>query len=201
MDKDLIREKIDSFLEEKIAPLDKNIKICIYAGAVILPVALFVYFSFLPSLKEMDQLNKKQAALEQKISEAEAAAADLGKHKADMVKTELLLKKASVLLPQKKDIPSLLTNISQLGTDSGLDFLTFSPMGGAAKEFYKEVPVSISVRGPYHSIGSFLYQVSKLPRIVSAFNVSMAGAQSEHGEIILSCNMRLVTYRFVEAKK
>lgn len=201
MDKDQIREKIDSFLEEKIAPLDKNIKLCIYAGAVILPVALFVYLFFMPSLKEMDRLNKEQVVLEQKISEAEAAAADLAKHKADMAKTEVLLKKASVLLPQKKDIPSLLTNISQLGSDAGLDFLTFSPQPETPKEFYQEVPVSISVRGPYHSVGSFLYQVSKLPRIVSAFKISMSGPTPEHGEVLLSCNMQLVTYRFVEAEK
>lgn len=200
MNKEKIRAKLDSILENKIAPLDKKIKAAIYAGAVILPVALFVYLMVLPSIKEMKKLGKQQVTLQKEISEVEAAAANLDKHKAEMEKTQVLLKKASVLLPQQKDIPSLLTNISQLGSDAGLDFNNFTPQSEREKEFYMEVPVSIAVRGPYHSVGSFLYQVSRLDRIVSAFDISMGGPTMDHGEMMLSTSMSLVTYRFIEVE-
>lgn len=200
MDKEKIRAKIDFILENKIAPLGKNIKAAIYAGAVIVPVVLFVYLMVLPSIKEMEKLEKQQVVLQKEISEVEAAAANLDKHKAEMGKTQVLLQKASVLLPQQKDIPSLLTNISKLGSDAGLDFNNFTPGAEVAREFYMEVPISIAVRGPYHSVGSFLYQVSRLDRIVSAFNITMGSPAMDHGEMMLASSMSLVTYRFIEAK-
>ena len=115
-----------------------------------------------------------------------------------MEETQRLFAEASVLLPQKKEIPSLLTNISALGTNSGLNMNTFSPGGERKKEFYAEIPISLSVTGPYHNIGTFLYEVSKQDRIVSAINISLGGAGMQGGEMILNSGISLITYRFLE---
>jgi type IV pilus assembly protein PilO len=76
---------------------------------------------------------------------------------------------------------------------------TFSPGGERKKEFYAEIPVSISVKGPYHNIGTFLYEVSRLERIVSAINISLGSPAKERGEMMLSSGISLITYRFLEA--
>ena len=47
------------------------------------------------------------------------------------------------------------------------DFNSFTPGGETPQEFYAEIPISIQVRGPYHNVGYFLDQVSKLERIVT----------------------------------
>ena len=115
-----------------------------------------------------------------------------------MEETQRLFAEAAILLPQKKEIPSLLTNISALGTNSGLNMAKFSPGGERRKEFYAEIPISLSLRGPYHNIGNFLYEVSKLDRIISATNISLGGGKMERGELLLSSSINLITYRFLE---
>jgi len=159
----------------------------------------FLFFYYFPKNDQISGLEKSKIQLEREIAEAKARANELDKHKAEMAETKLLFQQASVLLPQKKEIPSLLTNISGLGTGSGLDFVSFQPKGEVAKEFYAEIPVDISVRGPYHNVGNFLYQVSKLDRIVSVSNISLASPAMEKGEMLLTGNFILVTYRFIEA--
>lgn len=196
---DKIKTAFNSFLETKIIPLDPRYKAIIWVAAMLLPIAAFMFFYFFPKNEEIAVLENKKVAMDREITEAKARANELDKHKAEMVATELQFEQASVLLPQKKEIPSLLTNISGLGTASGLDFVSFQPKGEVAKEFYAEIPVDISVRGPYHNVGNFLYQVSGLDRIVSVSNISMGSPVIERDEMLLAARFTLVTYRFIEA--
>lgn len=199
LDKDQIRDKIDTFLEQKVANLAPKIKAAIFAAAFVLPVGLFVYFVYMPRTNDIATLRSQQSALETEVAEVKATAADLEKHKAEMAQTGHLLELASVLLPKQKDIPSLLTHISDLGIKSGLEFVSFQPGAESPKEFYTEVPLTVSVSGPYHNVLNFLYQVSKLDRIVSATNVSMGGASFKGGENVLTTSLQFVTFKFVES--
>lgn len=192
------KEAFDSFLEKKVVPLDKKVIITIFALVIIVPIVAFYFLFYTEKTKEIKGLESREASLFKEITEAKAIAAKLEEHLAEMEETKRLFAEASVLLPQKKEIPSLLTNISALGTNSGLNMATFSPGGERRKEFYAEIPVSIKVNGPYHNIGTFLYEVSKLDRIVSAINISLGGGNMQRGEMLLGSNINLITYRFLE---
>jgi len=58
-------------------------------------------------------------------------------------------------LPDTKEIPDLLSNISSLGREAGLDVVQFKQRPEKFEEFYAEVPVDILVRGTYHQVASF----------------------------------------------
>ena len=192
------KEAFDSFLEKKVVPLDKKVIITIFALVIIVPIVAFYFLFYTEKTKEIKGLESREASLFKEITEAKAIAAKLEEHLAEMEETKRLFAEASVLLPQKKEIPSLLTNISALGTNSGLNMATFSPGGERKKEFYAEIPVSIKVNGPYHNIGTFLFEVSKLDRIVSAINISLGGGNMQRGEMLLGSSINLITYRFLE---
>jgi len=196
-----IREGFDSFLEKRIVPLDKKIIIIIFAVIIIAPVVAFYFLHFTPKIKEIKGLENKAVKLRREIAGAKARAAKLDEHLAEMEETKRLFAEASVLLPQKKEIPSLLTNISALGTNSGLNMARFAPGGERKKEFYAEIPVSLGITGPYHNIGTFLYEVSKLDRIVSATNISLGSPNTQRGELLLSSGISLITYRFLEEEE
>ena len=193
-----IREAFDSFLERKVVPLDKKVIITIFALVIIVPSVAFYFLYYTAKTKEIKGLENQAEKLRKEITTAKERAAKLDEHLAEMEETKRLFAEASVLLPQKKEIPSLLTNISALGTNSGLNMTKFSPGGERRKEFYAEIPVNLKVNGPYHNIGTFLYEVSRLDRIVSAINVSLGSPKIERGELVLGSNINLITYRFLE---
>ena len=193
-----LREGFDSFLEKRIVPLDKKIIIVIFAVIIILPSVAFYFLHFTAKTQEIKKLESRAANLRKEIAGAKARAAKLDEHLAEMEETQRLFAEASVLLPQKKEIPSLLTNISALGTNSGLNMSRFQPGGERKKEFYAEIPVSLKISGPYHNIGNFLYEVSKLDRIISANVITLSGGKQQRGELILTSAVSLVTYRFLE---
>lgn len=198
MDINQLRKKVDAFLRAKVIPLDKKVKMGICAGACALPIGLYFFFGYSPNTKTIKKLEREKVSIEQQLAEVRARASDLEKHKQDMKETGIKFQQASLLLPQTKEIPSLLTNISSLGTKSGLDMISFQPGGEVSKEFYAEIPISISIRGPYHNVGNFLYQVSNLDRIVSVADIGLDSPLLQDGEIILRGRLNLVTYKFIE---
>ncbi len=134
--------------------------------------------------------------MSEEVKKIEARVANRPKFLKELKETETQFEKASKLLPKEKEIPNLLTNISDLGRGVGLDFHSFRPNPTVAKDFYTEIPVSITVNGPYHSVGLFFDQISKLNRIVSITSVKMTSPKKEGPDMILNSNCELKTYRF-----
>lgn len=195
---DKLKAAFDSFLETKVITLPVKHKYGIVAVALIIPLVAYYFLLFTPKSKEIKNLKKNRTKLEAEVRQIEATVAKLDKHKEELKVTRERFKRASLLLPQQKEIPSLLTNISSEGTNAGLDFISFTPKGEARKEFYADIPINIQVKGPYHNVGTFLDHVSKLPRIVSVSSLSMGGPKMVEGEMLLNTNINLVTYRFLE---
>ncbi len=192
--------QFDSFIEGKYIPLDQKIKIAVAVAALIFPIALFYFVFFMPNIEKIKKLSNQKTTLHTEISRAKKAAAHLDKHKTEMEDTRKQFAKLSILLPKRKEIPALLRNISDLGKGAGLDFISFKPGSETPKDFYSEIPVNISIRGPYHNLGFFLDQVSKLDRIVTVNNIKISSPRKEGGDMVLDSMCRLVTYRFTNTE-
>ncbi|MEW6221488.1 MAG: type 4a pilus biogenesis protein PilO [Thermodesulfobacteriota bacterium] len=187
-----------AMLETRLAPLSVKHKIAILVAALTLPTVLCYFLVFSPRQDEISGLTAKRQAVSRELKAAKDFAAQLDQHRAEMEAAQARLAQVAVLLPQQKEIPRLLTDISGLGTKAGLDFVSFQPRAETVKDFYAEIPVDIAVQGPYHNLGSFFYEVSQLPRIVSVSNMRLGGASEVDGIMMLSSSFSLVTYRFVE---
>ena len=74
-------------------------------------------------------------------------------------------------LPNKTEVPNLLTDISQQGTAAGLDQKLFQPNAQVVKDFYAELPIKMRLTGSFHSIGAFVSGIAALPRIVTLHDV------------------------------
>lgn len=189
-----------TFLDEKYIPLAPKIKLAITLGIIVLPLVIFYFTYFQPKAEKIESLDKQKTTLARQIKEVKIKTANLAQFEKEMAEAENLFLEASALLPKEKEIPKLLKDISALGRNAGLDFLTFKPLTDIPKDFYAEIPVTINVRGPYHNMGFFFDQVSKLERIVSVSNVKMSSPKKEAGEMLLNSDCRLVTYRFTNVE-
>ncbi len=198
MQLDKLKEAYETHLESKLEKLNKRQKMGILAAAMIVPVALFIFLFVIPKNKDIKKLRKDITYLQGEIKKVEARANELDKYKQEKENVALQLQAASLLLPQRKEIPRLLTNISDLGSSSGLDFINFQPGKETPSEFYAVIPISITVKGSYHKIGTFLDKVSKLNRIVSVTDISLGSPKKSGSTMVLSSSLKLVTYRFLE---
>jgi type IV pilus assembly protein PilO len=184
----------DSFFA-KIEELSKVQRILIFSGVFIAIIAIFVFLLYKPKLAQISTLKKQLNTLEQKLVVAKKNSADLKKFQQQMKEAEVQFKMAMRQLPEKEEIPSLLTSISRSGQDVGLEFLLFEPKSEVRKEFYAEIPVAMQVKGGYHDLAVFFDKVARLSRIVNIKNIKM-GRAKDSTDLNTSCTA--VTYKFVE---
>ena len=179
----------------KIESLSKVQRILIFASVFVLIIVGFVFLLYKPKLADITKLKKELDGLEKKLVVAKKNAADLEKFQAMMEEAEVQFKKAMKALPEKEEIPSLLTSISRSGQDVGLEFLLFEPKTELRKEFYAEIPVAMQVVGGYHDLAIFFDKVARLSRIVNIKNISM-GRVKDTQQLNTTCTA--VTYKFIE---
>ena len=189
------KSKFDVFIEEKYIPLDQKIKWGIVLGAAAALLAGFYFAVWAPNQEKIKKLETEKASLQADVDKAEKAAEKIEQHKVELAEAEKRFEEISIVLPKTKEIPALLTAISDHGTSAGLDFNAFTPGNETPKDFYAEIPISIQITGPYHNIGYFLDQVSKLERIVTVNNITLGGPKRVEGEMLLSSSCNLLTYR------
>lgn len=183
---------------DTILALDRTKKILILGGVLVLLTALYVWLLFLPAHETIQKLDKQLSVLLDEKAEKEAIVANLEAFKREYKHLEQSLKQAMAQLPDKKEIPSLLENISNLGRESGLDVALFKPGAQKAKDFYAEVPVEIKLVGTYHNLLSFFYQVANLPRIVNISDLTVNKSKDGPSLSTLDTECKATTYKFLE---
>ncbi len=190
---------IPSFPFEKIAALSRVHRIVICAGTFLLLGSLFFYFIYMPKMSRINELKIEFDDLQVKLTKAKAAAKDFDKYQKLFKEAQVRFKLALQLLPDKKEIPSLLESISKSGRGAGLEFLLFQPEKEVPKGFYAEIPVKIQVTGGYHNLVMFFDQVAKLSRIVNISNINITGEKgSTKAVTYLQASCVATTFRFIE---
>lgn len=186
---------------EKILKLPVKQKVLILVLISIVEAAALVWFLYLPKYKEYEGLKAQLATLQSEIDEKTRIANNLPKLKLEYEQLNKELALALTELPNSKEIPSLLTSITSLGKNAGLDFLTFRPKGEVPKDFYAEVPVDIVVSGSYFSVANFFAAVANLPRIVNITNVAFSDIKNVNNRMMTKVTCLATTFRFLDKKE
>lgn len=194
-------KSIEPFFE-KIEKLSRVQRVAISVALFGLLAGGFIYFLYWPKYEQINRLNIKLDKLEKKLATAKRNAKSLKKFQAKMKEAEVQFQKAMKKLPEKEEIPSLLSSISDSGQRVGLEFLLFEPKAEKKKEFYAEIPVAMNIKGDYHNLALFFDKVARLSRIVNIKNIQIVNAKEKKNKD-LSTRCMAVTYKFIEgsAKK
>jgi type IV pilus assembly protein PilO len=103
-------------------------------------------------------------------------------------------------LPDSKELPVLLTDITSLGKNAGLDFRAFRPNTEIRRDFYAEVPIDIEFTGRFHDVAMFFDEIARLPRIVNVSELDVTIARETSMDTVLEVKGSATTFRFVEAE-
>jgi type IV pilus assembly protein PilO len=187
-----------------ILKLSTQKKILILVGILCVIAGLYLYAFFLPGTDELKMAKLELGRLSKELNESKAITRDLEKFKEQVQRLNEELKNALTQLPNEKEIPEILKNISSLGKESHLEFTLFKPKPEEPQQFYAKVPIELVALGNYHNIGIFFDKVSKLPRIINVVDFNMTRAKDIKGksetENLVRTSCMINTYRFIEKK-
>lgn len=177
-------------------PLKKRVLVWVVFSLLV--VGLYYFLGFQPRMTTLRGLEDDYDRLGKDLRENQAIAANLPKVKEEVRRLDQKLSLALEKLPNKEEIPALLRTVSDLGRDSGLEFLLFKPSPMVPKDFYAEVPLELQVLGRYHDIAVFFDRVGKLPRIVTIQDLDLGAGKPGPRGIRLTASCRATTFKFLE---
>jgi len=187
------RSGADSFVE-KAQKIKKAHRLAIVIGLVVLLGGSFVWFVYLPRMQEIDRMEKELVDLRQKVRMGKVWEKKLTGLREEMARLKKDFEKALRILPNEREIPSLLAGISQLGVDSNLQFRLFSPGAEEIGNFYVKIPVSMELGGRFRDVLLFLDKIRRMERIVNITDISMRPGKPLSVDLITAC--KVITYRF-----
>jgi type IV pilus assembly protein PilO len=147
---------------------------------------------------ELDAARAQESQLLQTLEQKARKAANLDAYKAQLAEMEQSFGAMLRKLPNKTEVPNLLTDISQQGAGAGLDQKLFQPEPQVNKDFYAELPIKMRLTGSFHAIGAFVSGIAALPRIVTLHNVEITPVGKEGGIDQLQLSVTAKTYRYLD---
>lgn len=165
---------------------------------LIATIALAYFLAWKPKKPELDAARGEEQSLLATLEQKARKAANLDAYKAQLAEMEQSFGAMLRKLPNKTEVPNLLTDISQQGSGAGLEQRLFQPSQQVTKDFYAELPIKMRLTGTYHSIGAFVSGIAALPRIVTLHDVEITSAAKDRGVDQLQLDVTAKTYRYLD---
>ncbi len=174
--------------------------------ALVLAFALALaggYFGYLTGkLEQLDRIARQETTLRSEFERKAGDAANLALLRRQQEEMEESFGTLLKQLPTDTEVPGLLEDITMTGLDAGLKFSAIDLQPERTAEFYRELPIQITVSGTYHAMGAFVSGVANLSRIVTLhdFNIAPAGGararRGGDGDGELNMQIEARTYRY-----
>jgi type IV pilus assembly protein PilO len=184
---------------KKIGSAPTVVKAIIIVLVCLIVLGAGLFFDTKKQLEELEKKEKQEASLRETFDEKQSKAANLEAYSQQLDEMKKSFGALLRQLPNKTEIESLLTDISQTGIASGLEIDYFKPEGLIPKEFYAEFPIKLRVTGRYHEFGQFVSGVAALPRIVTMRNISIKKAKDS--AVLLEMEVTAVTYQYLDEEE
>jgi type IV pilus assembly protein PilO len=184
-----------SVVQEKIAALTTLQKALVFVGTFLLLGIAFYFGVYKDHAETIRKLKSDIASQETRLATLKKAAAQVEVLQKELAESKEALNQLLALLPDQKEIPGLLENVSKLGAQVGLENILFEPLPEQPHEFYATIPIRLDLLGTYHELGTFFDSVSRLDRILKVENLNIT-RQKDTSRLQVNCTV--VTYRFIE---
>ena len=182
----------------QILRLPRQQKIGVLAGLIIFLLVIGYFYIYLPGDDRVSKLAEEITGIRNDRDKKKTLSANLPKLKKELQEWDAKLKGAVAQLPDRKEIPDLLSSLSTKAREAGLEILLFRPRAENFQEFYAEIPVDIVVRGGFFNAVTFFDEVGKLNRLVNIDNIDLKNPKVGGDQVALEISTLATTYRFLD---
>jgi type IV pilus assembly protein PilO len=172
------------------APKPQKIALGAVGLAIIGAAAYFLLIS--PLQIKVDQLSTQNEALQRELIQSRAIAAELPRFLREVAELEVKINVLKDKLPTEREMPTFYRSMSDAGIQAGLGVSLFQPRDGVTKDYYVEIPITVTAEGSYHQMGDFLVRIAKLPRVALVRELKL-NAQKKPGNPVRA-DMILATF-------
>ncbi len=160
---------------KKIIRIPKIYKLIIILVLNIVVFGLIFHFILTPQFETKNKLISEYQTLKKDLDRLVTIKNNMEKYRKEYAQLQEMLRGMLRQLPETKDIPNLLRNVTNVGEETRLKLKFFEPKQLQNKDFYAELPFEIKFSGPYHNVAYFFDGIRRLERIINITSFSLVG--------------------------
>jgi type IV pilus assembly protein PilO len=183
---------------------------------LLLGVVTALYFFLLhsPLTDDIEAADRGKIELDQRLAAAELRQAEFLRVNGELATRQALDRQNRRTLPEDAEIPAFLQDLNRIGELSALEFRLVEPrpeepVGVASPEEnpeaqaepvlgagqYARIPVNLRLRGRFHQVAKFFYNVGELDRAINLENVNLSNPTVQGEEVFLDVEVTATTFR------
>ena len=172
-------------------------RVAVLVVLLIATVGAFWWFDWQDQLGVLEQRQAEELKLRDEWKAKKHQAINLDEYRRQLADIDHQFGALLRQLPNKTEMESLLSDINQAGLGRGLQFDLFKPGSDNIKDFYAEMPITVSITGNYQDLGAFASDISRMPRIVTLNDISLEAGK----DAPLKLNGTATTYRYLDEEE
>jgi type IV pilus assembly protein PilO len=163
----------------------------------LLPAAAY-YLVFHTDIEdEITSAKNQQARLRSELEVAkqaeEAYRLDVEElHRRQRNKAELVK-----VLPEDAEYHAFLSSVQNVANVVGVELVGWTPREEVPEQFYARVPMQLELRGRFHQLAKFFYNMGQSERIINMENISIKSPVIRDGEVYLSVSVLATAFHAI----
>lgn len=178
----------------------------ILSGLLLVVILAAYWFLLLSPLRErIADVDQQIAAERTQLAQNQAQLAVLERTRLDAQRNQARIIELAKMMPERTELPSLLLQIQDLATESGIEFMTISPGQPIAAGLYQTVPLALQFTGTFFDLNDFIYRAEQMAagpgRILAVKTLGLVLAAVEGNAVNASprLTVTLTLYAFQQA--
>lgn len=178
------------------------LRLTIMVVAAVAVYAAFWYFVTSGTRAEAKETNEKVEGLLRQNEGARIASQRLNEFKVAYQNKQQEYDELKALLPEQRELTSVLQGVQDRARDSRLSLRRFSPKEDMQQDFYSGKPIQVEVTSTFQSLRSFFEQMARYQRIVSItdFKISRLSEAELNNQKTVDAQFNMTAY-YVSAEK
>lgn len=166
---------------------------------LILALGYWVVFYSDISAK-IEKEKKQQSTLRTDLANQQQAQASYFADRDELAMRQQRQRELNKALPAETEPASFLSALQQVANVSGVDLRAWQPQDEKQEAFYAKFPMKIEMRGRFHQIAKFAYEVGRVERIINLENIEVAEPKLEGDGMVIVAKCLATTFHAAKPK-
>lgn len=180
---------------DPIVNLPKAAKLTLGFGGIVAMAAASYFFVMAPIFERTAKLEADLRKVEAEVQQNRQILAALEVYRRQAKELEEQLAVLTLKLPTEKEMPPLYRTVSDLAFQAGLAVMLFQPREAQVREYYAQIPITVTAEGGYHDLAVFFDRLSGLTRVVNVEGWKLSGLSRTKQPLRADLTLATYTYR------
>ena len=170
------------------------LRLAVFGGIALVLYGGFWYFMTSGMHDEVNQLKEQVAAIKQQNASAQIDSQRLANFKALYESKQQEYDDLKALLPEQRELTSVLQGVQDRAHNSSLVLRSFSPKEEVQQDFYSGKKISVGVTSSFSSLREFFEMMARYQRIVSITNLEITQIDKQSPGKTINAKFDLTAY-------